>query len=100
MHLSISRRAQLDLDSIWLHIATTSGSEEPADQVLNSISEAIRALPRNPYIGRRRDAELQPGLRSFPAGNYVIIYRVKTGFVRVARVLHGNRDIKALFRAN
>jgi plasmid stabilization system protein ParE len=36
-------------------------------------------------------------LRSFPVGEYVIIYRVDGGDVLIQRVTHGHRDIEALF---
>jgi hypothetical protein len=50
-------------------------------------------------MGRLRP-ELAPHLRSFPIGNYVIFYRLTQEGIEVARVLHGARDIDALFRAN
>jgi len=28
-------------------------------------------------MGRRRDHDVRPGLRSFPVGEYVIVYRVE-----------------------
>jgi toxin ParE1/3/4 len=40
-----------------------------------------------------------PSLRSLPVGNYVIFYRPTQDDVEVTRVLHGTRDIDALFRA-
>jgi plasmid stabilization system protein ParE len=44
---------------------------------------------------RRRFA---PGLRSFSAGDYVIIHRiVEDGVVLILHVVHGSRDIVALF---
>ena len=32
-------------------------------------------LASYPNLGRARDEDLRPGLRSFPVGEYVIIYR-------------------------
>jgi plasmid stabilization system protein ParE len=49
-------------------------------------------------MGRRRDEDLRPGLRSFPADDYVIIHRiVEGGVVLILHVVHGRRDIVALF---
>ena len=49
-------------------------------------------------MGRRRDEDLRPGLRSFPVGEYVIIYRVEAEDVLILHVIRGSRDIEALFR--
>jgi toxin ParE1/3/4 len=49
-------------------------------------------------VGRRRDEDLRPGLRSFPVGEYVIIYRVEGEDVLILRVIRGSRDLEALFR--
>ena len=52
-----------------------------------------------PNMGRRRD-DLEPGARSFPAGNYVIYYRRSRRGIGISRVLHGARDVKKLFDPN
>ena len=97
MRLAISPRAQADLDDIWIFIASESGSADSADRVLDSIAGTLNVLRRSPYAGRSRDQDLRPGLRSFPAGNHVIFYQIESGDVQVLRVLHGSRDIKAIF---
>jgi len=55
-------------------------------------------LTTYPHVGRRRDEDLRPGLRSFPVGEYVIIYRVAGDDVLILRVIRGSRDIAALLR--
>jgi len=40
---------------------------------------------------------LRPGLRSFPVGEYSIIYRTQDEDVLILRVLRGSRNIPALF---
>ena len=47
-------------------------------------------------MGRVRD-ELEPGMRSFPFGRYVIFYMPIDEGIDVVRVLHGARDIDAIF---
>lgn len=37
------------------------------------------------------------GYRSFPVGEYVIVYAVEAEDVLILRVAHGRRDIEALF---
>jgi toxin ParE1/3/4 len=47
-------------------------------------------------VGRRRDDDLRPGLRSFPVGRYIIIYRVEDDDVMILHVISGDRDIEPL----
>ncbi|MGZ4836430.1 MAG: type II toxin-antitoxin system RelE/ParE family toxin [Terriglobales bacterium] len=44
-------------------------------------------------MGRVRDEDLGSGERSFPVGEYVIVYSVKGGDVLILRVVHGRRDL-------
>ncbi|MFZ0590435.1 MAG: type II toxin-antitoxin system RelE/ParE family toxin [Bryobacteraceae bacterium] len=64
-------QADSDLDDIWHYIASKSGSFEAADRVIDSIADRLILLASHPNIGRARDEELRPGLRSFPVGEYV-----------------------------
>jgi plasmid stabilization system protein ParE len=58
------------------HLARESGSADIASRTVGIIAERFWLLARYPYLGRARDEDLRPGLRSYPAGDYVIIYRV------------------------
>ena len=66
--------------------------------MVDSITARFELLTRQPSIGRRRDEDLRPGIRTFPVGDYVIAYRVDGADVLILRVLRGSRDIEALFR--
>jgi plasmid stabilization system protein ParE len=45
-------------------------------------------------MGRRRDHDLRPGLRSFSVDDYVIIHSVaEDDVVLILHVVHGSRDI-------
>lgn len=90
-------QADSDLDGIWYYVATNSGSMETADRVVDSIAARFHILAMHPNIGRTRDQDLRPGLRSFPVGDYVIIYRIQDEDVLILRVLRGSRDLGALF---
>ena len=98
MRVTYSRRAQLDLDQIWSHVAKESSRMEVADLLLDSIRDTCNRIGRSPYIGRKRDEAAAPGMRSIPSGNYLIFYRVKTGTVRILRILHGKRDVPVILR--
>lgn len=60
---------ETELDEIWLHVATSSGSLETAHRVIDTITGRFFLLSKYPRIGRTRDHDLRPGLRSFPAGS-------------------------------
>jgi toxin ParE1/3/4 len=92
-----SPQADSDLDGIWHYVATKSGSVEIADRLIDSITDRFFLLANHPHIGRARDEDLRPGLRSFPVGEYVIIYRIQDDGVSILRVVRGSRNIEALF---
>jgi plasmid stabilization system protein ParE len=94
----LSPEAEAELDGIWIGVARGSGSVDIATRVVEGITERFWLLARFPYMGRRRDEDLRPGLRSFPADDYVIIHRIaEGGVVLILHVVHGRRDIVALF---
>jgi toxin ParE1/3/4 len=92
-----SPQADSDLESIWYYVASESGNFEIADRLIDSITDRFLLLAKYPNIGRRRDDDLRPGLRSIPAGEYIIIYRVQDHDVVILRVLRGSRNIQVLF---
>jgi toxin ParE1/3/4 len=94
----LAPEAETDLDDIWYYIAKESNSIQIADRFIESIANRFFLLATNPHIGRSRDEDLRPGLRSFPVGQYVIIYRIEDNNVLVLRVIRGSRNIEALFR--
>ena len=95
----LAREAESDLDDIWYFIASESGNAEVADRFIESLAQRFLLLARHPHLGRRRDDDLVPGLRSFPLGRYVILYSVEpNGDVLIVRVIPGDRDIPTLIR--
>jgi toxin ParE1/3/4 len=75
-----------------------SRSIEIANRTIDSITDRFFLLAIYPHLGRRRDEDLRPGLRSFPVGEYAIIYRVETEDVLILHVIHGSRDIEGLYK--
>ena len=88
--------ARQDLLGIWVYVAENSVAS--ADRLLEAINAQCETLAEFPQMGRRRE-ELSPGMRSFVVGSYVVFYRVIEDGVDVIRVLHGARDIGAIFGA-
>ena len=96
---SVAREAEADLDDIWYFVVTESGSTDIADRLIDTLTERFFLLARHPHMGRRRDEDLLPGLRSFPVGRYVIVYSVEPkGDVLIVRVIPGDRDLPTLIR--
>jgi toxin ParE1/3/4 len=93
----VAPEAEADLDDIWWYIARGSGSVEIADRFTELLTGRFYLLANTPYIGRRRDDDPRPGLRSFPVRDYIILYRIDGDDVLILRVLRGSRDIVALF---
>ena len=92
----ISPRAATDLDEIWLYVAKESGSVEVANRLIDRIANRLLAISRFPQLGRLRE-EFGSGYRSFAEGEYVIIYALEGSDVLALRVVHGRREIEALF---
>lgn len=91
----LAPEAVADLDEIWYYAAKESGSFAVADRLIDSATSRFALLAGQPQLGRAREA-LRPGLRSFPVGSYLILYRVESGNVLISRVLHGRRDLDAI----
>jgi len=93
----VAPRAETDLDDIWLYVATESGSLEIANRLIDSITNRFFMLAGFPYVGRVRNDDFGPGCRSVAVGEYVIVYCVENQDVLILRVVHGRRDLEALF---
>lgn len=92
----VTRRplAQTDILEIWDYIADDNPAA--ADRWVDQLDEQFQMLATQPMMGRARD-ELAPGVRSFPFGRYVVYYLPLDHGIDVVRVLHGARDIGAVF---
>ena len=92
----VTRRplAETDILEIWDYIAEDSLAA--ADRWVDQLDEQFRVLATQPMMGRARD-ELAPGVRSFPFGHYVVFYVPLDYGIDIVRVLHGARDIDAVF---
>lgn len=93
----VAPQAEVDLDSIWIYVAKGSGSMEIATRLVGSITDRFHFLGSFPHVGRAGDEELGKGMRSFAAGEYVIVYCIDGEDVLILRVVHGKRDPEALF---
>jgi toxin ParE1/3/4 len=93
----LSPEAEIELDDIWYYIARESGNPDIAERFIHSLTERFYLLAQYPYIGRRRDDDLRSDMRSFSVGEYIILYRLEEGDIRILHVVRGTRNIQALF---
>lgn len=91
----LAPEAEKDIEEIWGYVSDESDDTDVADRLIESIVQRFYLLSAYPHAGRSR-MDLQNGLRSFPVGEYVILYRVELADVFILRVVHGRRDIDAI----
>ena len=96
MRYRVLPAAKAEIDAIWIYVATESGSEEIANRLIQKITNCFWLLVGNPKAGRQRDHDLGANLRSFPVGEYVIIYRIEAFGPLILHVMRGSGDLKAL----
>jgi toxin ParE1/3/4 len=94
--LTITESARADLREIRAYIAKHNPAA--ARRVVERLRAQARNLAATPGIGRsRRDLRLD--LFSFPVGRHILFYRPQPGGIVLVRIIHGARDLPALFSA-
>ena len=94
--LTITESARADLREISAYIAQDNPAA--ARRVVERLRAQARNLAATPGMGRSRE-DLRPDLFSFPVGRHVLFYRPQPGGIVLVRVIHGARDLPALFSA-
>jgi toxin ParE1/3/4 len=89
-----TRLADEDLLEIWLYIA--QNNIDAADRLLEKIDKKCQLLTDSPRVGVRRD-DLALGVFCLIEGKYLIFYRIINETVEILRILHGARNLKAIF---
>ena len=96
--LTISAHARADLEEIRDYIAKDNPGA--ARGVVLRLRATGRKLAQTPGIGRSREEDLRPGLLSFPVGSHVLFYQAQPDGILLVRVLHGGRDLPAIFSSS
>ena len=78
----VSPQAEADLDDIWYYVAQESANVETANHFIDSITDRFFLLSRHPHLGRSRDEDLGISFRTFPVGEYLIVYCIEDGRFR------------------
>jgi len=89
-------KARHDLKEVYRYIAEFN--PRAAAATLRNINAKAELLAASPQMGQAAH-ELAANLRRFPVGNFLIFYAPTDHGIDVIRVLHGARDIDALFDA-
>jgi toxin ParE1/3/4 len=93
----VTPRARRDLLAIWNYLRKRA-SVAVADRVLAKIYDAIQLLAGQPGLGHERADVKDTRYRFWTVYRYVIAYRIDLKPFTVARVVHGARDFRTLFK--
>ena len=93
MALRLRPEAEADIETITLYIAEDSPSA--ALRWYDEIYSHCRRIADMPGIGVARP-EVRAELRTFPVGNYLILYRQIEDGAEIVRVVHGARQWQEL----
>lgn len=88
--------ARGDLADIWDYVAEQS-SLDRADHVLEKLHQAMGKVAETPNLGHPRADIADETLRVYRVFSYLVIYRPETSPLQIVRILHGARDIQAIF---
>ena len=91
----LSPQARIDLDEAWDYLAERN--PDAADRLIEEFWASAVRHAQFPRTGRARD-DLRPGMRSFVVGRYVVFFVPVADTIRIARVLHGSRNIDRIIR--
>jgi toxin ParE1/3/4 len=91
----VASEARAELDGIWFDIVKESGNVAAADSVVDGLTDRFYPLGQYPRARRVRD-DLRPGLRSYPVGEYIIIYTIEGPDAVILHIFPARRDIPKL----
>jgi toxin ParE1/3/4 len=94
MRVVLTEQAEADLEAIGDYIAAESPLGAMA--FIRQIREQCERISRAPYAYAARP-QLGAGIRLCPHGNYLILFSAAEEEVLIVRIVHGARDIVALF---
>lgn len=90
----MNSKAEEDLLGIWSYIAENSPAS--ATKLIRTFHQHFILLAENARLGQARP-DIAPELRYFPIKRYLILYRQISDGVEIMRVVHGSRNVGALF---
>jgi toxin ParE1/3/4 len=94
MSVVLSPASECDLEEIGDYIAQDNPSR--AVSFIMEMRKRCLELDAMPEAAPLRE-DVMPGIRMAVHGNFLIFYRIDDQEVRIERILHGARNIQALF---
>jgi toxin ParE1/3/4 len=89
MSVRLRPQAEADIEAIVFHIA--EDNPQAAERWYTDIQLRCQQIGDMPGIGIARP-DVRPELRSFPVGNYLILYRQVDEGAEIVRIIHGARQ--------
>jgi toxin ParE1/3/4 len=88
VNVVVTPAAEADLSEIAAHIE----EDDPAAAArwLDRMEGVVAGIRRLPRIGTDR-SDVAPGVRLFPVGRYLVLYRIEPAAVVILRIVHGAR---------
>lgn len=93
MSFRLRPKAKADIESIALYIA--EDNSPAATRWIEDTYRHCQRLGEMPGMGVAR-SDVQPGLRMFPAGKYLILYQETDDGAEIVRIIHGARQWQEL----
>jgi toxin ParE1/3/4 len=93
MHVDLSRFIEGDLGEIGIYIARDNPRR--AKTFVEQLRSAAAAIGRKPEIHPLRP-DLGRDVRVCREGQYLILFRILDGYVRIDRIVHEARDLSKL----
>ena len=90
--------AQEDLRTIAQYVGAERGSSRAARKLVDTVRQRCELHATQPQMGEERP-DLEPGIRTFSVGSYVVLYFPTENGIYVVRVFDGRRDYPTLFRS-
>ncbi len=87
----LSNDADADLDEIFDYTEAEHGFNQ-AIKYLSDLECLFEQLVKSPNLGKERK-EIKKGILSIVEQEHIIFYEIHEGYILIARVLHGRRDI-------
>ncbi len=91
--LIVTPHAAADLEEIGDYIALDNPAA--AMRTIERLEEISILLRDNPRVGAMRD-DIAKGMRSFPVGSYLILFRSLDDGVEIVRYVHGAQQQQGL----
>jgi toxin ParE1/3/4 len=94
---TVRRTVESQRDYLKIFVYIGEQNLAAAVRLIQMFDDKLDMLAEMPGLGPARP-ELGKGLRSFPVGAYVLIYRPSDDGIELLRAVHGARNLRKLFR--